>query len=110
MTALRVLQITLNATFLFVMLASYRTEAFSIITTAPPLQTTAKSSFYGWNQRRQHVVLNVASSDESSSAPSAPAPVLNGKRVLPYKVMKGGLKGSQVAAVYALLNNEYKRG
>jgi hypothetical protein len=110
MTARRVLQVTLNATFLFVVLASYRTEAFSIITTAPPLQNKAKSSLFGWNQRRQHVVLNVASSEESSSAPSAPSPVLNGKRVLPYKVMKGGLKGSQVAAVYALLNKEYKRG
>ena len=47
---------------------------------------------------------------EASSEVSAPAPVLDGKRVLPLKVMKAGLKGHKVAAVYALLNSDYKRG
>ena len=41
---------------------------------------------------------------------SAPAPVLDGNRVLPFKIMNGGLKGHKVAAVYALLNSDYKRG
>ena len=38
------------------------------------------------------------------------APSLNGKIVLPVKVMAGGLKGHRVAAVYAILNSNYKRG
>jgi hypothetical protein len=37
-------------------------------------------------------------------------PVLNGKRVLPYKIMAAGLKGHKVAGVYAILNKDYKRG
>lgn len=41
---------------------------------------------------------------------SAPVPVLDGKRVLPLKVTKAGVKGHKVAAVYALLNSNYKRG
>jgi len=54
-----------------------------------------------------------SATDESSTdaaAPSTPAPVLDGKRVLPYKIMKSGLKGHTVAGVYALLNSDYKRG
>ena len=47
---------------------------------------------------------------ESGSEVSALAPVLDGKRVLPLRVMKAGLKGHTVAAVYALLNSDYKRG
>jgi len=46
---------------------------------------------------------------EAPTSPNA-APVLNGKRVLPYKVLMAGLKGHKVAGVFALLNNEYKRG
>ena len=42
--------------------------------------------------------------------PTAPAPTLNGKRVLPFKVLAGGLKGSKIAAVYAVLNSTFKRG
>jgi hypothetical protein len=37
------------------------------------------------------------------------APSLNGKIVLPVKVMAAGLKGHRVAAVYAILNSNYKR-
>jgi hypothetical protein len=50
------------------------------------------------------------SSSSSASEVSTPAPTLDGKRVLPYKIMKAGLKGHKVAAVYALLNTDYKRG
>ena len=38
-----------------------------------------------------------------------PAPVLNGKRVLPLKIMLAGLKGHQVAAAYGVLSPEYKK-
>lgn len=46
----------------------------------------------------------------SETEVSTPAPVLDGNRVLPFKIMNGGLKGHKVAAVYALLNSDYKRG
>ena len=45
----------------------------------------------------------------SPDSPTAP-PVLNGKRVLPYKVMAAGLKGHKVAGIYAILNKDFKRG
>jgi len=45
--------------------------------------------------------------DEISNKP--PAPVLNGKRILPLKIMLAGLKGHQVAAAYAILSPEYKK-
>lgn len=52
------------------------------------------------------------STQNEASAPSAttPAPVLNGKRVLPYKIVILGLKGHKVAAVYAILNSGFQRG
>jgi Fe-S cluster biogenesis protein NfuA len=48
----------------------------------------------------------------NTAAPVAPAaPVLNGKRVLPSKVLLAGLKGySNVAGVFALINKNYQRG
>lgn len=60
-----------------------------------------------------------SSDDSSSSAPSSPVtappspppPILNGKRVLPYKIVMGALKGQKrVAAVYAVLDSSYRRG
>ena len=60
---------------------------------------------------------SASDADESSAStvsrtevPQAPAPVLNGKRVIPYRVMAAGLKGQKVAAVYAILNSTYNRG
>jgi len=38
------------------------------------------------------------------------APAFNGKVIYPLKVFLGGLKGHTVAAVYAIVNSEYKRG
>jgi Fe-S cluster biogenesis protein NfuA len=38
------------------------------------------------------------------------APTLDGTRILPYKVLRGGLAGHKVAAVYAILDASYKRG
>ena len=47
---------------------------------------------------------------EPPTVASSSAPILNGKRVLPFKVLTGGLKGHKVAAVYAVINSSYKRG
>jgi len=48
---------------------------------------------------------------ETSGEKTSTAPVLNGKRVLPHKVLMGGLKGhANVPGVFALLNKDYKRG
>lgn len=59
-----------------------------------------------------HLKASPSESEETTSdaAPTSPAPVLNGKRVLPYKVIMPGLKGHNVAAVYAIMNKDYKRG
>jgi hypothetical protein len=56
-----------------------------------------------------------ASSSEESSSATPPvelskAPGFNGKVVFPLKALAAGLKGHQVAAVYAVLNKSYKRG
>ena len=58
------------------------------------------------------LVLNADASTTEAAGDASPnaAPVLNGKRVLPYKVLIAGLKGHTVAGVYALLNSEYRRG
>lgn len=45
--------------------------------------------------------------DDVSNKP--PAPVLNGKRVLPLKIMSVGLKGHKVAAAYAILSPDFKK-
>jgi Fe-S cluster biogenesis protein NfuA len=79
----------------------------------------ARPSFVLASRLAQPAVLAAAaestSSESSSSSPTVttapPAPVFDGKRVLPYKVLSAGLKGqSPVAAVYAVLNSSYKRG
>jgi len=46
----------------------------------------------------------------STSAPSAPPPVLNGKMVLPMRVALSGLSGHVVPAVYAVIRSGYTRG
>lgn len=53
--------------------------------------------------------LRLSATKDDASATS-PAPVLNGKRVLPFKILMAGLKGNKVAGTYAVLNSEYKRG
>mmetsp|Transcript_44716 Transcript_44716/g.93815 ORF Transcript_44716/g.93815 Transcript_44716/m.93815 type:complete len:468 (-) Transcript_44716:37-1440(-) len=68
-------------------------------------------------QNQQHAAsmttaLRMAEDASASSATEeiAKAPSLNGKMVLPTKAMMAGLKGHKVAAVYAILNKNYKRG
>lgn len=45
----------------------------------------------------------------AASAPSTPAPQFNGKTILPMRVVTPGLQGHKVAAVYAILNAQYKK-
>jgi Fe-S cluster biogenesis protein NfuA len=61
-------------------------------------------------QKTTRLAAEPAANDPSTPTTQAPAPTLNGKRVLPFKVLAGGLKGSKTAAVYAVLNSTFKRG
>lgn len=58
--------------------------------------------------RSSHIASS--SDDAPATAADARAPVLNGERVLPYKIMMAGLKGQKVAAVFAVLNSSFQRG
>lgn len=58
----------------------------------------------------QSVWKSSISASKEDAAIEAPAPVLDGKRVLPYKIMAAGIKGHRVAAVYAVLGSKFKRG
>jgi hypothetical protein len=77
-----------------------------------PFYTTKSPSLS--KQQHYHQVLQSTTNNEETSTDAAneisKAPTLNGKAVLPLKAMKVGLKGHKVAAVYALLNKNYKRG
>ena len=67
-----------------------------------------------------HLSISTDDTTNESSLPSttptpavvSKAPDLNGKIVLPIKIANSGLKGytGNVAAVYAILDNSYKRG
>lgn len=68
---------------------------------------------------RNHKVLNALGGNEGEEAqeteeaqemPLSKAPSFNGKSVFPVKVFMNGLKGHQVAAVFAIMNKNYKRG
>lgn len=60
----------------------------------------------------QIITLASAPSEKSTDATaSLPAPTLDGKRVLPYRILTGSLNGQEpVAAVYAVLGSDYQRG
>lgn len=51
-------------------------------------------------------------SSAAPAFPTVPPPILNGKTVLPYKILSAGLKDSEtkIAAVYAIFNADYKKG
>jgi hypothetical protein len=51
-----------------------------------------------------------SSSDTADEVPLSKAPSFNGKMIFPMKVFLNGLKGHKVAAVFAVYNNQYKRG
>lgn len=75
-----------------------------------PIYTTKKSPSLSKKKQHQEVVLQSTTNNEETANEISKAPTLNGKAVLPLKAMKVGLKGHKVAAVYALLNKNYKRG
>lgn len=79
------------------------TSSFSSVPLPKALQSTVSAIHSGRS-------LPLLEAEAGPSEVSAPAPVLDGKRVLPLKIMKAGLKGHKVAAVYALLNSDFKRG
>jgi NifU-like domain len=87
---------------------SFRKRGAAIIVT-----TTAKTSRTIFARLGPLAVSTEESSASSSSLPSPPPPILNGKRVFPVQVLMTGLKGHEnrkIPAVYALLNQQYKRG
>ncbi len=49
-------------------------------------------------------------SNDTNDMELTKAPSFNGKLVMPMKIMTTGLRGHKVAAVYAVLNKQYKRG
>ena len=53
---------------------------------------------------------NSAKVPQQPESSTRPPPVLNGKTVLPIKVLQKGLEGHTVAAVYALLSSDFKKG
>lgn len=61
---------------------------------------------------RRHVRVSHLSStpDNGAQTEISKAPSLNGKTILPVKAISAGLRGHKVAAVYAILNSEYRRG
>mmetsp|Transcript_45596 Transcript_45596/g.67216 ORF Transcript_45596/g.67216 Transcript_45596/m.67216 type:complete len:465 (-) Transcript_45596:104-1498(-) len=83
-------------------------------------KTTPSSPLIKKTQKEQQHVVTLASSSEATSGEDnnsqqqqpaiAKAPTFNGKMVFPLKALKAGLTGHKVAAVYAVLSNEYKRG
>lgn len=58
---------------------------------------------------RHHRTSTTCLCEAADRTVDSPAPVLNGKRVLPFKVLTAGLAGHQVAAVYAVLDSTYRR-
>ena len=63
------------------------------------LQKFSQQTRYGLNKRRY------ITTDSISKALG-----LNGKMILPIKIAAAGLKGHTAAAVYAILDSNYKRG
>ena len=66
--------------------------------------------------RRLHRDGATAATTAASASAAVPAdgppppPSLNGKTVMPARVLAGGLRGHTVPAVYAVLSSSYKRG
>jgi hypothetical protein len=59
----------------------------------------------------QKTTLPSKKDDSMPEAPyPAPPPVLNGKTVMPLHVIKQGLEGHKIAAVYSLISSEFRRG
>ena len=65
-----------------------------------------------FSQKISYTKLDMVSTNEDTSTADSisKAPDLNGKMILPIKIAAAGLKGHKVAAVYAILDSNYKRG
>eukprot|EP00535_Pseudo-nitzschia_heimii_P005899 CAMPEP_0197176428 /NCGR_PEP_ID=MMETSP1423-20130617/2366_1 /TAXON_ID=476441 /ORGANISM="Pseudo-nitzschia heimii, Strain UNC1101" /LENGTH=459 /DNA_ID=CAMNT_0042625809 /DNA_START=134 /DNA_END=1513 /DNA_ORIENTATION=- len=80
------------------------TPAGRTTTTAAASSSSASSS--------SSSALGASSSSTNTATTNAgggpPAPVLNGKRILPVKIMTAGLRGHVVAAAYAVMSRDFK--
>lgn len=83
----------------------FQTNAFTVNPLA--VRSNVVSAAVCSAPRQTSTALAMANEGEATTSV---APVLNGKMVLPFKVMTSGLKDHKVAAVYAVLNSNYKRG
>ena len=61
--------------------------------------------------RHRHLTLSAANDTGAAEfdSPKTPPPALNGRVVLPMRVLTPGLRDHHVAAVYAVLNSSYKK-
>jgi Fe-S cluster biogenesis protein NfuA len=89
-------------------------NAFVVPRNHPTIPSSTKSEFSilaaATTEGNSNDIPDDAANSTSPTTTTTPAPVLNGKRVLPLKVMMGGLKGqSNVAATYALFSADYKQ-
>ncbi len=91
-------------------------------TTTTPTTTRKQSSFprsSSWISTALASTTNNSDNEQPSSttaaavsvsAPSSPGVVLNGKRILPYRIVANALRGqAPVPAVYAVLNGHYQK-
>lgn len=90
-----------NALFLLVVNAAATVLSADAFTIARPFALTVGI--------RTATSLDLAS-EEVARNEVTKAPTLNGKMILPFKVMASALKNHQIAAVYAVINSQYKRG
>ena len=80
-------------------------EAF-VVAPGPALRLRA----HDISARPAVTALPASTEGAESIAPPQRAPTFNGKVIFPMKALEVGLKGHKVAAVYAVMNSEYKRG
>jgi Fe-S cluster biogenesis protein NfuA len=92
--------------------SSAKCQRLNSIETRPPASNHQLfATFSNSDSAAERDISNSVAASAVKSTPAPPAPVLDGKRVLPYKIMIAGLKGQiKVAAVYALYSASYKRG
>lgn len=96
------MRLTTKVTFAF-LLAAGSCSAFS------PLAFRAEATLTKVGHRI--VTLASTSPEKTTAATSLPGPSLDGKRVLPFRILSGSLKGQEpIAAVYAVLGPDYQRG
>ncbi len=83
-----------------------RSKSRSSSSSSSTTKIASRHSFYS----RTTLLKAEGEGTTENEVPLSKAPSFNGKTVFPVKVFMNGLKGHQVAAVYAILNKNYKRG